>query len=394
MINQLNHVLQKKKRVAVGLMSGTSLDGIDAALVEIEYSSINTRVRLVEFETFEYTEEEKKRILGLCHPDSSTVKEICEMNVMLGQKFAEATKRVIRKAGFTSKNIDFISSHGQTIYHMPEKQATLQIGELAVIAEETGCITVGDFRPSDMAAGGQGAPLVPFVDYLLFRSQDQGRALINIGGISNVTVLKAGAAPEDVIAFDTGPGNLLIDGIVRIGTSGRLAYDVEGQIAAQGNVCQELLKELVDKDAYINLPPPKSTGRERYTTSFLAELWSQGVARAISFEDIVATVTAYTAHSIAINFKENIEPHYKISEVLVAGGGVHNRTLMNLLTQLLKQNVSTMDDLNFSSDAKEAIAFAILGNEFLNGNSNNLPSATGAERPIVMGKLVFPSRGL
>lgn len=390
MFEQWQKIIQKNKRLAIGLMSGTSLDGIDAALVEIEGNGGNTKVELVEFTTLPFTSEERRSILELCDPKTSTVDRICEMNVVLGKKFAEAAQLVVSKSDRTIEEVDFISSHGQTIYHMPEKEATLQIGELAVIANNTGCVTVGDFRPSDMAAGGQGAPLVPFVDYLLFRSNENGRVLMNIGGIGNVTVIPAGASAEDTFAFDTGPGNMLIDAIVSIGTNGEQTYDHRGQIAAKGNVNEKWLNELIEADEYILLPPPKSTGRERYTSQKARELWDVGQNYQLTFEDITATITAYTAKSIAINFEKFIDPRASIEEVLVGGGGVHNDTLMNMLRQMLKRSVTSMDEWNFSSDAKEAVAFAILGNEFIQGNTNNLPSATGASRNVSMGKLVFP----
>jgi anhydro-N-acetylmuramic acid kinase len=390
MLQQLTHILQKNKTLAVGLMSGTSLDGIDAALVEIEHSGIDTKVRLLHFETLPYEAEEREQILQLCSPTTSSVDEVCRMNVYLGGKMADAALRVITNAGKIPKDVDFISSHGQTIYHMPEQQATLQIGELAVIAEKTGCVTVGDFRPNDMAAGGQGAPLVPYVDFLLFSSKEKGRILINIGGIGNMTVLPANPKVDQVIAFDTGPGNVLIDAMVQMGTNRELSYDDGGKIASQGKVCQEWLEQMLSVDRYVSQRPPKSTGRELYSMEMAKRLWQEGVSCQLSFEDIVATVTHYTLQSIVINIKDHIDPNYDIQEVLVGGGGVHNNELMKGLQAHLKQSVTSMEKLNFSSDAKEAIAFAILGNEFLHGNFNNLPTATGAARPVVMGKLVMP----
>jgi anhydro-N-acetylmuramic acid kinase len=394
MLHKLQSILQKEKRLAVGLMSGTSLDGIDAALVEITHAGYETEVKLIAFDTLAYSDDERKRILSLCSPSSGTVDRICEMNVVLGKKFADAALHVIGKSGYATKDIDFISSHGQTIYHMPEQLATIQIGEPAVIAEETGCVTVGDFRPNDMAVGGQGAPLVPFVDFLLFRSEEKGRVLMNIGGIGNVTVIKAGAKPDEVRAFDTGPGNLLIDAIVSIGSNGLHSYDIGGRISAQGNICEDWLNQILAKDSYIKQKPPKSTGRELYSMEFAEALWREGLSRKLSFEDIVSTVTAYTSHSIAMNFHQHIDPLDDIEEVIVGGGGVHNQTLIHSLQSLLKQKVTSLEDWNFSSDAKEAIAFAILGNEFLHGNTNNLPSATGASRAVVMGKLVYPSNSI
>jgi anhydro-N-acetylmuramic acid kinase len=390
MIQQLTKVLEKNKKLAVGLMSGTSLDGIDAALVEIENSGADTKVNLLHFETLSYEEEEREQILQLCSPSTSSVDDICRMNVYLGKKMADAALKVIKNAGKTPEQIDFISSHGQTIYHMPEEHATLQIGEPAVIAAESGCLTIGDFRPNDMAAGGQGAPLVPFVDYLLFNSKEKGRVLLNIGGISNVTVLPANTEADQVTAFDTGPGNVLIDAIVRIGTNGKLSYDDGGQMGVNGTVCQEWLEQLLVADKYLMQQPPKSTGREFYSLDMAKRLWQEGMSRSLSLEDIVATVTHYTIQSIAINIKKYIDPYYDIQEVLVGGGGVHNQELMDGLQSELKQEVTSMEKLNFSSDAKEAIAFTILGNQFLHGQPNNLPTATGANRPVVMGKLVMP----
>jgi len=371
-------------------MSGTSLDGIDAALVEIKGSGLSTKVRLIDFVTQPYTDEEKKDILCLCAVNTSSVDEICRMNVYLGRRMAQAAVKVMEKAGIGRSDVDFISSHGQTIYHIPEKHATLQIGELAEIAAGTGCLTVGDFRPSDMAAGGQGAPLVPYMDYLLFRDSQKGRALLNIGGISNVTVLKSGAGPEDVKAYDTGPGNMLIDAIARIGTENALHYDKDGILAARGVINTDWLNELLNGDEYIRAAPPKSTGREYYSMELAGSLWTQGRARGLGLEDITATITAYTAASIQYHFQHFIDPEENIGEVFVGGGGVNNPTLMKYLRERLKQKVMPMEAVGFNSDAKEAVAFAILGNEFLQGNPNNLPSATGACRPVVMGKLALP----
>jgi anhydro-N-acetylmuramic acid kinase len=390
MIEKLSHIMSKSKKLAVGLMSGTSLDGIDAALVEIEHAGIETKVNLVSFCTLAYNEEERLGLLELCSPESSPVDKVCAMNVYLGHKFAEASRAVVESAGRTLKEVDFISSHGQTIYHMPDHGATMQIGELAVIADATGCLTVGDYRPSDMAAGGQGAPLVPYADHLLFHSLDIGRVVMNIGGISNVTILKSGAQSHEITAFDTGPGNLLIDAIVSIGSDGALHYDRDGKIAASGKVNEDWLSELLCRDAFILKKPPKSTGREQYSMEFAWDLWAQGNDLQLSFEDITATITAYTSHSIAANFDKHIDSAANITEVIVGGGGTRNPVLMANLRSLLKRNVVSSDEYGIPSDAKEAVSFVVLGNEFLHGNTNNLPSATGASRAVVMGKLALP----
>jgi len=374
-------------------MSGTSLDGIDAALVEIEGSALATKVKLIEFETLEYDEKEKDDILRICNKNSSKVDEICRMNFYLGRRMGRAALNVIEKAGKKIENIDFVSSHGQTIYHMPECKSTLQIGDISVIAAETGCITIGDFRPGDMAVGGQGAPLVPFVDFLLFRNKTHGRVLLNIGGISNVTVLKASAEIDDVIAFDTGPGNMIIDLIVNIATNGELKYDKNGQIALSGNVNVKWLNEILKDDEFLYKEFPKSTGRERYSLDFARCLWDQGKLQGLSYQDIISTVTEYTSESILINYLNNIKNKYSIDEIFVGGGGVHNSYLMNSLKEKFKKysiSVMAMESLNINSDAKEAIAFSILGNEFIHGNINNMPKTTGAKHGVVMGKLALP----
>ncbi|KGP74640.1 anhydro-N-acetylmuramic acid kinase [Pontibacillus yanchengensis] len=383
--------MDKKKRLAIGLMSGTSLDGIDAALVEIEGAGRTTKVSLKAFESISYSQEERQVLLALCDRNQSTVDKICRYNVELGKKFAEAAHAVAEMADLTLEDIDFISSHGQTIYHMPDHAATLQIGELSVIAEQTGCLTVGDYRPSDMAVGGQGAPLVPFVDDLLFRDEAKGRILVNIGGISNLSVLEATGSEKGVLALDTGPGNVLIDAVVQIGSQGESTFDENGSIAASGRVDEEWLQDIVDQDDYLKMDLPKTTGRELYTWEMAERLYEEGRQKGLAYEDIVATITAYTVQAISYHIKKVVDPHYDTQEVIVAGGGVHNKTILTGLENNLGQSVRTLDELHFSSDAKEAITFAILGNEYLHGHPNHLPSATGAAKEVSMGKLVLPS---
>lgn len=390
MIAYFTNLMNTKKKLAVGLMSGTSIDGIDAALVEIDGHGLSTKVRLLQFETYPYSDEEKDDIRRLFAPESSSVDLICKMNVHLGEKFAEAALKIVSKAGLRVEEIDFISSHGQTIYHMPEYRSTLQIGELAVIAESTGCVTIGDFRPSDMAVGGQGAPLVPFTDALLFRSNEKDRVLINIGGISNVTVLPKDAKLDQVYGFDTGPGNVLIDEIVKIGSNNRMSFDENGKIALSGTIHKPYLMKLLEEDPFIRMVPPKSTGRELYTVKLAMEIWEEAMSNGISFADLVATITQYTVKSILSNLHLWVQSESSLVELIISGGGSHNKALLYGLANNGQYNVLTMEDIGFSSDAKEAIAFAILGNEALHGNYNNLPSATGAKRPTIMGKIVFP----
>lgn len=389
-MDRLGSITVKEKRIAVGLMSGTSMDGVDAALVEIRGHGKDTAVRLLDFITIPYDGDEKRGVLELCSPETSSIDKLCYMNAYLGRKMGLAALEVIRKYGLDRREIDFISSHGQTVYHMPEKHATLQIGEPAEIAAVTRCPTIADFRPGDIAAGGQGAPLVPYVDYLLYTDKHKGRALINIGGISNVTALKAGAFPDEVLAFDMGPGNMLIDAAVRLATGGSAYYDKDGEIAAGGRICREWLDGILESDVYLGKRPPKSTGREYYGTETAKRLMAEGAALGLDFRDIVATLTAYTAAAIKISFTKYIDPVSQINEIYVGGGGAFNKTLMSLLKAGLGREVSPMEALGCPSDAKEAVAFAVLGNEFLFNSPNNLPSATGASGQVIMGKLVLP----
>lgn len=380
----------KERKLAIGLMSGTSLDGIDACLVEIKGCGVGTTVHLIDFISEEYSSDEKKRILMLCSPDTSNVADICKTNIDLGRKFGKTAKKLMEKNNLKASEVDFISSHGQTIYHMPEAGATLQIGELAEIASITGCLTIGDYRPSDMAVGGQGAPLVTYTDYILFTSSEKGRVLINIGGISNLTALRANSSEDDILAFDCGPGNMLIDRVITILTDDKYRFDEDGNIALKGNVNSELLDLIIQRDDFVLLSPPKSTGREQYNEDMVKELLSLKEKFKVSFEDFIATITAYTYTAISDNIKKFVSSRITIDEVYVGGGGAKNKAILKGLRESLDVDVYTMEQLNFSSDAKEAIAFAILGNEFLNGKSNNLKSATGARKSAIMGKLVYP----
>lgn len=391
MIDIINNVLNKKKKLSIGLMSGTSMDGIDACLIEIEGNYTDTKINLIDFITLNYTSKEKERILKLCDIKTSTVDEICYMNTYLGNKMGQAAIEVCKKANINIKDVDYISSHGQTIYHMPDQNSTMQIGELSNIAAVTGCITVGDFRPSDMSYGGQGAPLVPYVDYILFSSKDKGRILLNLGGIANITVLKAAGKEEDVIAFDTGPANVLIDEIVKIITDGKQCFDDGGKMALKGRINEQWLDEMLSSDIYLLKKPPKSTGREYYTKKYAMNLYEQGINKGLDIIDILATITAYTAKSVTNQIDMFVLDKCKIDELYVSGGGAHNQLIMNLLSDYIEADVKTVNSLEFSGDSKEAIAFAILGNEFLCGRTNNIPNSTGSNRKVIMGKLSLPS---
>ncbi|MFF2890287.1 anhydro-N-acetylmuramic acid kinase [Paenibacillus sp. NPDC057967] len=388
----------KASVIGIGLMSGTSLDGVDAAVVKIEGSGLQSKVHLLHYYTKPYDDELRARIKELCDPATSNVMNICGMNVYMGELFAQAAIEAAREAGLAKEEIDFVSSHGQTIWHMPEEtvqdqylsRSTLQIGDLSVIAKRTGWLTVGDFRPADMAAGGQGAPLVPYGDLILFGDPSKGRLLQNIGGIGNCTALPPGAGPEDVFAFDTGPGNMIMDQTVLTLTDGRLSYDEGGAWAALGTPDEELLAELLSHPYFRQLPP-KSTGRELFGAAYTEAFLRRASERGLHAADIVATATAFTAHTIADACKELVMPRCRIDEVIVSGGGAHNRTLMAALARLLpEQSIMNAGALGLADDAKEAVIFALLGHGFLCGETNNVPAATGAAYPTVMGKLALP----
>ena len=393
----LKHLRQKETKLIIGLNSGTSYDGIDAALVEISGAGPGARIKLREFKNFPLVPADREKISELFNPQTGTVDRICIMNFYLGELFAEAALQLIAQAGLTPDQIDCIGSHGQTIYHVPEPvaeagrmiRATLQIGEPAVIAERTGIVTVADFRVRDVAAGGQGAPLTSYADYILFGQDRKIRLVQNIGGIGNVTLV-GGAVPFDgIMAFDTGPGNMIIDEMVKILTNGEWTYDRDGRMAARGRVCSEWLAELLTHP-YLEKQPPKTTGREEFGIEFVKQVWQAGRDRQLAPEDMVATVTAYTVESIAGSYERFIYPRFRPDEVIIGGGGAYNTTLLQWLQQRLAPvPVLRHEDLGISSDAKEAVLFALLANETLHGIPSNVPAATGAKHPVILGKVVL-----
>lgn len=394
-MNRLMNLQNKDERYCVGLMSGTSVDGIDAALVQIQGSFLQTRTKLLAFENYPYDPQMRSRIFDLFCDKTSDVSSICHMNFLLGELFAAAALHVCRSAGFPVGELDLVGSHGQTIYHRPDPvtdcgfrvSSTLQIGEGAVIARRTGAVTVCDFRVMDMAAGGQGAPLVPYTEYLLYAQKSKTVALLNIGGIANITVLPAGCAQEDIQAFDTGPGNMVIDGVLSHITKGRCRFDRGGETAAAGQVCQRVLAPLLE-DPYFTKEPPKSTGREMFGLPYTERFIERCVSEGLRGEDMAATATALTAQSVAAACRSFVRA--KIDRLVVGGGGSYNNTLLAMLRAALPDTeVCTQEDLGLNSDAKEAIAFAVLANEAIFGNPGNLPSATGATGKAVLGKIIL-----
>lgn len=353
-------------RVA-GIMSGTSLDGIDVAVVDITGRGWTKKVATVATASRPYPKRVRDALLGVSNRQTHTA-EISRLNFLLGELYAQA----VLAAG--AGEIELIGCHGQTIYHESGAN-TLQIGEAAVIAERTGVPVVSNFRARDIAAGGTGAPLVPYVDYLLFRHARRHRVAVNIGGIANITSIPAGASPEDVLAFDTGPGNMVIDALVRKHTGA--LYDRGGRIAARGAVQERLIRRLLQAP-YYNAPPPKSAGREQYGDEFLAHF------EGLKPEDAIATATALTAASIAFGIGRFARG--PVDDVIVSGGGAHNPRLMAYLAALLP-SVHPASDFGVDIDFKEAVAFAILAYETWHGRPSNLPSATGAGRAVILGDL-------
>ena len=387
----LSRVAEKKTLRVAGLMSGTSADGVSAAIADIGPRGI----RLLAFHTFPYPPALRRRIFRLFQPRTSRVDDICHMNFVLGEVFAEAVARLAHKSGMRLDSIDLIGSHGQTICHIPRGRrfgkrvvrSTLQIGEPCVIAERTGITTVADFRPRDIAAGGEGAPLVPFADYALFRDRRKNRAIQNLGGIANVTWLPARAGTSEIIAFDTGPGNMVIDRVASIVTAGRLPYDAGGRLAAGGKAIEPLLRQLM-AHPFLRRRPPKSTGREEFGEQFSKRLYSRARRKGVRPLDILATATAFTARSIADAYRRFLPG--KPDEVILCGGGARNRTLVRMIQRELQPaRVALMDEFGIRAEAKEAVSFAILARETIRGAASSVPSATGASRPVVMGKIVL-----
>lgn len=374
----------------IGLMSGTSADGIDAALCEITGAPPNISAQVIRALTFPYPEGFQKWILDCCEPDLTGGDEICRLNFELGVLFAQAALQLIEAAELTPADVDLIGSHGQTIWHHVDHRgsvhSTLQITEAAVIAQQTGITTISNFRPRDVAAGGQGAPLTAYVDWLLLRHPDYWRAVQNIGGIANVTFLPPLSDTESQpLAFDTGPGNALIDAAMSILTDGRRPYDRDGTMAHLGKVDETWLKQRMIHP-FFQRKPPRTTGREIFGRQMATTLVTQAQRRQMSQQDILASITAFTAHSIAQAYKRFAPA--PVEQVIIGGGGRHNRTLMRMLREeLAPAQVVTHEDIGIDSDTKEALAFALLAHETWHNRPGNHPALTGAKQPVVMGQI-------
>lgn len=379
-----------KSMNVVGLMSGTSADGVDAALVRISGHGDAVSVKPLAFSALPYPRRLQPRIVTAAVEGS--VAEICHLNAVLGEWFSRAALRVMAQAKVQPSQVHLIGSHGQTIHHLPTPmreygighiRSTLQIAEPSIIAERTGITTVANFRPRDMAVGGEGAPLAPYAHYMLLRNPHCSRLIVNLGGIGNVTYLPAGKGLESVKAFDTGPGNMVLDGLMQHVSGGRLSMDRNGRLAAKGTVDLNLLNTML-AHPFLKKRPPKSTGREEFGGKFLARLLTAARGR-IQSEDLLATASLYTAVSIGLARQWLPGP---VEEVIVAGGGAHNQTMMTDLAAVFEPTpVTRLDDLGWDSRAFEAIAFALFAYQTMHGQCTNVPSVTGASHPVVLGHI-------
>lgn len=378
----------------LGLMSGTSCDGIDVALAEVRGRGFRIKAKLEDSCTFPYPPKVRRLLLRLANANRQpilSVAEISQTNFLLGELFALAVQRACRQFFVPLKKIDLIGSHGHTVYHQPGREklagfhtsSTLQLGEPAVIAERTGVPVVADFRPRDVAAGGEGAPLVPYVDYLLYRHPKRSRVALNLGGIANVTLVPARANPDQVIAFDTGPGNMVIDGVIEHLSKGRKKFDRNGRLAATGKPLEAVLRNLLRR-AYFRRKPPKSTGREQFGQEFVRD-FLRSTARATP-HDRARTATELTVRSIAQAFDRFLLPVAPVREVILGGGGARNTFLVKRLQESMPGlKFLKAGELGVDEDAKEAFAFAVLAYKTWRNQPATLPSVTGATHAVVLG---------
>lgn len=393
----MNHpilrAMEKSSRLVIGIMSGTSADGVDAALCRITGHGVGSKIEQLGFVFRPYEEEIRREVLRLASGSGAAAADFCRINFLLGELYKEAALELCRVAGVAPQDIDLIGSHGQTLWHIPVEEeylgrrlrSTLQLGECSVLAEAFGCPVAGDFRVRDMAAGGLGAPLVPYSEFLIYRSERECVALQNIGGIGNITCLLPGCTLEDVFAFDTGPGNMVMDAVMSELTHGAARWDEGGAFASAGRVNEALLAFLMD-DEFVRRTPPKTTGREYYGPEYVRRVMDRARSLSVADADLMATVTAFTAETIAYS----VHHFFPLmpDRLVIGGGGSMNGTLVGFIREALPAcRVMTNEELGFDSNAKEAVAFAVMANETLFAGFNNVPTVTGASHPVVMGKI-------
>jgi anhydro-N-acetylmuramic acid kinase len=381
-----------RDRLVIGLMSGTSADGVDAALARISGSGRSVEIETLAFVHDPYDAVTREALLRNAEAATSSVRELALLDALIAARFGDACRRACLEAGVPLSSVDIIGSHGHTLHHLPEPQpfagrwvrATLQVGDPATIAVDTGVPTVGHFRSADVALGGQGAPLVPYFDWALLADPDQTRVLLNLGGIANITVIPAGASREQVVAFDTGPANMVIDALARRFLDD--TCDRDGAAARRGRVDEALLAQMLD-DPYFQREPPKSTGREHFGADFVEALVASGQPA----DDLLATATALTVRSIASAIDRFVRPSHRPDLLIASGGGVHNRALMDGIREAVAPlAVHSADEMGVAGDAKEALCFALLAHEFANGIPTGMPGVTGASRACMLGQLALP----
>jgi anhydro-N-acetylmuramic acid kinase len=372
-MNRLIELNKKSKLKVIGLMSGTSCDGVDLALIEIRGASVQTDFKLIATDHQSYSDEQKSGILSLIDRPHICLKEISQVNFYLANIWADTIRKMLKREKTSPDEIDIIGSH-----------STLQLGDPAVLAQLTGITTIGDFRVADVSLRGQGAPLVPYVDWVLFSKLKKNILALNIGGIANITFIPADGRKEKVIAFDTGPGNMLIDQLMQ--RMYELPYDKNGEKAFLGKSSDKIFEYLQKIDSFPEKKPPKSTGREHYGKDFIITLLKKALRRRIPEPDMIHTVSKYTAYTIWQASERFI--HNKIDTLYVGGGGSHNKFIMKTLSDyFVNTEVRTTSDIGINEDYKEAICFAILANELIRGNRANLPGITGASKPAFLGKI-------
>ena len=388
----------KKESYIIGLMSGTSLDGVDATLVRIRDESAS----LVYHYYLPYSPEMREKVSRVCSKESATITDVVDVHFGLSRWYAKAVNTLLEQSGYTAKSIDAISMHGQTVWHSPTPTpfpgpdgpfgvtGTLQLGNPSTLKELTHIPVVSDFRSADMAVGGEGAPLAPYSDYMMFGSADEGRIIQNIGGIGNATVLPALHGQKDIFFFYLGPGNMIIDELVSLYIGNKQLYDDKGEIAKKGRVDDAIISHYM-QDPYFTKSPPKSTGREVYGKSFTQAFLALCTEHHLSPMDSIATATAFTAETISRSYKDFILPLHKIRRVLVCGGGALNLTLLKMLEQRLPKGieVTTTSAFGIPDQGREAMAFAIIAHQSLLGRSGNLPQVTGARVPVVLGTITL-----
>lgn len=394
-ILRLQQIANAPSRIIIGLMSGTSLDGLDIALCEFKNSGIDTTVKTLHFKTVDYTAEFKAELRSISSKPTVDLQKVTLLNAYIGTYFAELILQCLQEWNFKAEDVDLIASHGQTIFHAPISihglksypNATLQIGDGDHIAVKTGIITLSDFRQKNVAAGGEGAPLAVYGDHLLLSSLTENRILLNIGGIANFTFLPAGKQSDLIFSSDVGPGNTIMDQFVQLNYK-HMFYDTDSKLALAGITNQKLLDALLDAPFY-NFKFPKTTGPELFSLKYLNDAIERCDLQNISNEDVLATLCEFSAQSIVIAINKCVPIDTEFT-IYLSGGGMHNPLLVKKLGDYLKCELKTTSNLNLNPDAKEAILFALLANECIVGETPT--NKNRAEMPAVaMGKISFPN---